>query len=125
MTVVTVHQAKTQLSRLIAAAETGEEIIIARGTTPVVRLTPVKATDKPRRQFGRLKGIIAFDDRFFDPMSKEDRRLWEGRGTNPIETAARHPRPPLVAGGRSQTARALPAADLRKRRRPCQRRFRL
>lgn len=79
MTVVTVHQAKTQLSRLIAAAEAGEEVIIARGDKPVVRLTPVEAP-RARRQAGRLKGIIAFDDSFFDPMSEEDLRLWEGRG---------------------------------------------
>lgn len=40
MTVVTVHKAKTELSKLIARAEAGEEIIIARGSKPAVRLTP-------------------------------------------------------------------------------------
>jgi prevent-host-death family protein len=39
--VVTVHQAKTQLSKLIARAEAGEEIVIARGSQPTVKLTPV------------------------------------------------------------------------------------
>ena len=37
----TVHNAKSQLSRLIDAALRGEEVIIARGDTPVVRLIPV------------------------------------------------------------------------------------
>lgn len=79
MTVVTVHQAKTQLSRLIAAAEAGEDIVIARGDKPVVRLTLVQDAGKPSRKPGRLKGIIGFDESFFDPMSEEDLRLWEGR----------------------------------------------
>jgi prevent-host-death family protein len=80
MTIVTVHEAKTHLSKLIAAAERGEEIVIARGDKPAVRLVPVEAAKRPDRVPGRLKGIIAFDDRFFDPLPEEDLRLWEGRG---------------------------------------------
>ncbi len=41
MVTVTIHQAKTQLSKLVARAEAGEEIIMARGKEPVVRLAPV------------------------------------------------------------------------------------
>jgi prevent-host-death family protein len=44
MATVTIHQAKTELSKLIARAEAGEEIVIARGKEPVVRLAPVKPT---------------------------------------------------------------------------------
>ena len=82
MTVVTIHQAKTNLSKLIAAAERGEEIIIARRDKPAVRLTPVEAPEpvRQRRVPGRLKGLIALDDSFFDPLPEEDLRLWEGRG---------------------------------------------
>jgi prevent-host-death family protein len=39
---VTLHEAKTQLSKLIAAAERGEEIIIARRDKPVARLNAVE-----------------------------------------------------------------------------------
>ncbi len=46
MTTVTICAAKTQLSKLIARAEAGEEVIIARGKKPVVRLVPV---EKPNR----------------------------------------------------------------------------
>ena len=67
MTTVTVHHAKTHLSKLIAAAERGEEVVIARG-------------DKPERKPGRLKGLVAMDDRFFDPLPEDELRLWEGRG---------------------------------------------
>jgi len=81
MTVVTVHHAKTHLSKLIAAAERGEEVVIARGDKPAVRLTVVEpAKPKVERKPGRLKGIIAFDESFFDPMDEEDLALWEGRG---------------------------------------------
>jgi prevent-host-death family protein len=69
---VTVHQAKTQLSKLIAAAEAGEEVIIARGDTPVVQLTPVR---KPRKA-GWLKGKVALDDSFWDPLPDEELRAW-------------------------------------------------
>jgi prevent-host-death family protein len=52
---VTIHEAKTQLSRLIAAVERGEEVIIARRDKPVVRLSMVEEFySKPR--IGGLKG---------------------------------------------------------------------
>ncbi|MGQ2990233.1 MAG: type II toxin-antitoxin system Phd/YefM family antitoxin [Brevundimonas sp.] len=81
MTVFTVHQAKTQLSRLIAAAERGAEVVIARGDKPAVRIVPFVAAEPspPARRFGRLKGQVAMDDRFFEPLPEEELRLWEGR----------------------------------------------
>ncbi|MBA2722800.1 MAG: type II toxin-antitoxin system prevent-host-death family antitoxin, partial [Methylibium sp.] len=47
MTTVNVHEAKTQLSKLIEAVEAGEEVIIARAGKPVARLMPLEAS-KPR-----------------------------------------------------------------------------
>jgi prevent-host-death family protein len=48
---VNVHQAKTQLSKLIAAAESGEEVIIARNGKAAVRMVPVRAVAaKSRRE---------------------------------------------------------------------------
>lgn len=77
-TTVTIHQAKTQLSKLIARAEAGEEIVIARGKDPVVRLQPVE-TKKRRREPGRLNHLPALPDSFFfDPLPEEELRLWEG-----------------------------------------------
>jgi prevent-host-death family protein len=52
---VTIHEAKTQLSRLIAAAERGEEVIIARRDKPVVRLSIVEEFSGKTR-IGGLKG---------------------------------------------------------------------
>lgn len=85
MTIVTVHHAKTHLSKLIAAAERGEEVVIARGNKPAVRIVPVAmaaepSVPRPPRKPGRLKGLISLDETFFDPMSEEDLLLWEGAG---------------------------------------------
>ncbi|MBU2379459.1 MAG: type II toxin-antitoxin system prevent-host-death family antitoxin [Alphaproteobacteria bacterium] len=84
MTVVTVHHAKTHLSKLIAAAERGEEVVIARGNKPAVRLVPAAVEIAPKPQVvrtpGRLKGLVSLDESFFEPMSEEDLQLWEGKG---------------------------------------------
>ena len=78
MAIVTVHQAKTQLSKLLARAEAGEEIIIARGRVPAVKLTPVGKPPSKRR-FGSHKGKYDLPDAFFfDPLPEEELRLWEG-----------------------------------------------
>jgi prevent-host-death family protein len=77
--IVKIHQAKTQLSKLIAAALAGEEVVIARGSEPVVKLTPI-APVKKKRVAGRLKGKIAFSDSFFDPLPDDELALWNGEG---------------------------------------------
>jgi len=58
MKTVGIHEAKTNLSRLIKKACSGEEIIIARGKDPVVRLVPIAAR-KGRRKLGILKGKLS------------------------------------------------------------------
>jgi prevent-host-death family protein len=68
------HDAKTNLSRLIAAALEGEEVIIARGSVPVVRLAPV--APRGRRCFGALKGRIAIDARFDEPLPEDELGGW-------------------------------------------------
>lgn len=80
MATVTVHEAKTHLSRLIAAAERGEEVVIARGTKAAVRLIRYDAPVIVDRQFGALKGHGAFDDTFFDPLPDDELKLWNGEG---------------------------------------------
>jgi prevent-host-death family protein len=78
MAVVTVHQAKTQLSKLIARAEAGEEIVIARGREPAVKLTPIGKRTSERR-FGAMKGKLSLPDSFFfDPLPEHELKLWEG-----------------------------------------------
>jgi prevent-host-death family protein len=83
---VTVHAAKTNLSKLIEAALAGEEVVIARGDKPVVRLVPVERTPY---KFDILKGQLGETPDFFEPMSEEDLRLWEGRGDEDFEPPRR------------------------------------
>jgi len=69
-----VHDAKTNLSKLIAAALDGDEVIIARGQVPVVRLSPLTPTG--RRIFGDLKGKLVMDPGFNDPLPDEELKEW-------------------------------------------------
>lgn len=83
MATVKIHEAKTQLSRLIARAEAGEEIVIARGDKPVVKLVPFKKRH-PRYAAGILMGKLSVPDSFFfDPLPEEELKLWEGDDEDP------------------------------------------
>jgi prevent-host-death family protein len=74
--VVTIHQAKTNLSRLLRKAEDGEEIIIARGSQPVARLVPL-VEKKGRRRPGSLKGKLVVGPEFFDDLPADELASWE------------------------------------------------
>jgi len=75
---VTIHAAKTHLSQLIARVEAGEEIIIARGDTPVAKLAPI-GQPKPKRVFGAMAHLIGeVPPAFFDPLSPEEIEMGEG-----------------------------------------------
>lgn len=69
-----VHDAKTNLSRLIADALAGGDVVIARGNVPAVRLVPVSPRGK--RQFGALKEQIALDSRFDEPLPDDELEGW-------------------------------------------------
>lgn len=73
---VTVHVAKTNLSKLIDAALAGEEVVISRGNRPAVRLV---AIPQGRFQIGVLKSdALGPGPDFLEPMSEEDLSMWEG-----------------------------------------------
>lgn len=72
----TIHAAKTNLSKLIEAALAGEEVIIAKGKKPAVKIVPL-----PQGGFklGPLKGrLTGLGPDFLEPMRKDDLSLWEG-----------------------------------------------
>ena len=74
---VTIHAAKTQLSRLIEAALSGEEVVIAKGDKPVVRLVPIP---QGKFKFGVLPpGSLGEGPDFLAPMSEDELAEWEGR----------------------------------------------
>lgn len=70
MKTVTTHQAKTHLSRLLREVQAGEEVVIARGDTPLARLVPVVAA--AQRRFGTARGLVSIADDFDHPLADFD-----------------------------------------------------
>ena len=73
METVNIHEAKTQLSRLLARAHAGEEIIIAKAGTPYARLIPLEPA--VQRKPGIAKGAVT--DAFFEPLPDDELQEWE------------------------------------------------
>lgn len=71
MKTVTMHQAKTHLSRLVREVLDGEDVVVARGKTPLVRLVAV-AGARPQRRFGTARGQITVADDFDAPLADFD-----------------------------------------------------
>jgi prevent-host-death family protein len=76
MSTVTIHQAKTNLSKLIQKVAAGEEVIIARGAKPVARLVPIGEV-KGKRLPGALKGTLLVGPEFFEPLPESELSRWE------------------------------------------------
>lgn len=74
---VNVHEAKTNLSRLLEYVSGGGEVTIAKAGKPVARLVPIRST-RPRRTFGLLKGKISLSDDFDAPLPDDVLRSFEG-----------------------------------------------
>ena len=74
MITVNVHEAKTTLSDLIARAEAGDEVVIARANEPVVRLEPVRARPAKRVLGLHASQVFRIADDFDAPM--EDEAAW-------------------------------------------------
>jgi prevent-host-death family protein len=75
---VNIHQAKTDLSKLVERAEAGEEIVIARAGKPAAKLIPLKKA-RGRRRLGLLNGKFKIPDDFNAPLPEAITRLFEGR----------------------------------------------
>jgi prevent-host-death family protein len=73
---VTVHQAKTHLSKLIEEALEGEDVVISRGAIPVARLVPISEV-KGRRQPGALRGKLHVGPEFAEPLPPDELSAWE------------------------------------------------
>lgn len=67
MSVVNIHEAKTQLSRLVDEAVRGGEVVIARANKPLVKLIPVEEARPPRR-LGTAAGQVHIGDDFDEPL---------------------------------------------------------
>jgi prevent-host-death family protein len=67
-TIANVHEAKTQLSKLVERAERGETVYIARNGEPAVRLVPVHPSRRPG--WGAFAGVIVLRDDFNAPLDE-------------------------------------------------------
>jgi len=75
---VNVHEAKSQLSKLIEKAMNGEEVVIAKAGKPMVKLTKVKAPGK-KRNFGNFEGKWEEPDPdWWKPMTDEEAKAFLG-----------------------------------------------
>lgn len=70
MTIVKMHEAKTQLSRLVEEVNRGEEVVIARGNKRIAKLVPYTAVN-PTRKPGFLRGKIKIAADFDAPLPEE------------------------------------------------------
>ncbi|HEV7587013.1 MAG TPA: hypothetical protein VGO40_02690, partial [Longimicrobium sp.] len=73
MRIIDIEAAQAELDGLIDLACSGEDVVIARGGTPVARLVPIR---QPRREPGVLKGLV-IPDTFFDPLPDDELEGWE------------------------------------------------
>ncbi len=76
---VNIHEAKTQLSKLIEIVEAGTEVVIARAGKPVAKLVPIQPPAKPVRKPGALKGRIRISDDFDKPLPQDIIDAFEGK----------------------------------------------
>jgi len=73
--VVSIHEAKTHFSKLLARVSAGEEIVIARAGKPIARLGPIREPAPKKRVPGRDKGKI-WMAKDFDIMSGQELDDW-------------------------------------------------
>jgi prevent-host-death family protein len=79
---VTIHEAKTNLSKLLKRVEAGEEIVISRGNKEIAKLAPleqpkVRATKRRRGGLAHLREEVEKID-WLAPLPEEELALWEG-----------------------------------------------
>lgn len=71
----TMHQAKTNLSRLIREAQKGKEVVITRGKEPVAKIVPIN-THAEKRMPDMFKGQLWSAPDAFDPLTDEELKDW-------------------------------------------------
>lgn len=76
--VVNIHEAKTNLSRIVDEVAAGAEVIIAKAGKPMALLSPIKTPVKTKR-LGQLKGKIRVPADFNTPLDEETLAQFEGR----------------------------------------------
>ena len=75
---VNVYQAKARLSELIDLVAKGEKVLLCKRNVPYVVMTPVHQTKPKVRPMGLARGKIKLSKNFFDDMTDDELRLWQG-----------------------------------------------
>lgn len=78
METVNIHQATTDLSRLLSRVALGEEIIIANQGIPIAKLVPFRTSYNRRASLGQDRGKFIVPEDFNDPLPKEILAAFEG-----------------------------------------------
>jgi prevent-host-death family protein len=79
MRTVNIHQAKTQLSRLVEQAAKGDPFVIARAGKPLVKVTPLDAPEpRQARRLGFMAGQIAVPEDFDRMGEREIEQMFGG-----------------------------------------------
>jgi prevent-host-death family protein len=78
METVNIHQAKTNLSRLLSRVELGEEIIISNRGVPVAKLVPFRTSLDRRSSLGQDRGKFIVPDDFNAPLPEDILVAFEG-----------------------------------------------
>ncbi|MFB2916886.1 MULTISPECIES: type II toxin-antitoxin system Phd/YefM family antitoxin [Aerosakkonema] len=78
METVNIHQAQTNLSRLLSRVELGEEIIISNQGIPIAKLVPFRTLSNRRASLGEDRGRFIVPEDFNDPLPKEILAAFEG-----------------------------------------------
>lgn len=83
MLISNIHEAKTNLSKLIEEVLAGKEVIIAKAGKPVAKIVIYKEVKEPRK-FGLLKGKIEIPDNFDDEDEEINKLFYEGELFPPV-----------------------------------------
>jgi prevent-host-death family protein len=76
--VISIHEAKTHLSKIVDDVAAGAEVIIAKAGKPMARLSPISVPARPKK-LGLLKGRIKVPDDFNEPLDDAVIVDFEGR----------------------------------------------
>lgn len=75
---INIHQAKTNLSRLLSRVELGEEIVISNRGVPVAKLVPFRTSSNRRASLGKDRGKFVVPDDFNAPLPEDLQAAFEG-----------------------------------------------
>lgn len=90
MQTVNIHEAKTQLSKLIERAVQGDSFIIAKAGKPLVKMTRLDLVPRPLQRVGFMSGQILVPDDFDRMGASNIEQLFEGTASSATAAEAGH-----------------------------------